>query len=87
MACNFCGSEKEAEFNTEMNVHRRGLNNIDSPGVLLFPKILVCLNCGSSRFAITESQLSLLTTGTQTTEVSIARRNVEHSHPRLENCA
>jgi hypothetical protein len=80
MACNFCGSEKQTEFNTEMNVHLRGLKSIDSPGILLFPRVLVCLDCGFSRFTMAETELWLLATGTHATESSIVRRSVDHCH-------
>jgi hypothetical protein len=43
-----------------MNIHFSGLRNIDYPGLLVFPHILVCLECGSSRFTIPETELALL---------------------------
>jgi hypothetical protein len=50
----------EAEFTTEIMIHFSGLNNIDKPGVLLFPKALVCLDCGFSRFTILGTDVALL---------------------------
>lgn len=40
----------QAEVTAEMLIHFSGIRNIDNPGVLAFPKVLVCLNCGNSRF-------------------------------------
>ena len=46
MSCLSCGSKKQAEFPAEMLIHFRGLKNLDKPGVWVFPKLLVCLDCG-----------------------------------------
>ena len=75
MNCASCGSSNESEFNAEINVHFRGLKNLDNPGVLAFPKILICLDCGFSRFTSTTTELAQLAKGTQTTEPSLALRN------------
>ncbi len=60
MACLACTSGNQAEFTAEINIHLYGRKNIDNPGVLVFPKVLVCLDCGSSRFSISETELSQL---------------------------
>jgi hypothetical protein len=56
MTCLSCGSTKHAELTAEMLIHYPGLKNIDKPGVWLFPKLLVCLDCGSSQFAVSETE-------------------------------
>jgi hypothetical protein len=38
--------EEQAEFASEMIFHFAGLRNVDKPGVLLFSKFSVCLDCG-----------------------------------------
>lgn len=43
-----------------MMIHFSGLRNIDYPGIPAFPRISVCLNCGSSRFNIPETELNRL---------------------------
>ncbi len=60
MNCPACDSETEAEFTVEMMIHFSGIKNIDNPGIPAFPKVLVCLKCGSSRFTIPEAKLALL---------------------------
>jgi hypothetical protein len=60
MVCPLCKSANQAEFTTEMLIHLSGRENIDNPGVLLFPKVLVCLDCGSSRFTTPKIELSQL---------------------------
>jgi len=57
MNCPLCASSNEVEFPTERNIHVGGLRNLNRPSVFLFPKILVCLDCGSSRFTILETEL------------------------------
>jgi hypothetical protein len=60
MPCLLCASGNEAEFTAEINIHFGGLKNIDRSGVLVFPKLLVCLNCGASRFSTPGTELSQL---------------------------
>ena len=61
MSCLSCGSGNQAEFSTEINIHLPGLKKPDKrPSVFVFPKVLVCLDCGSSQFALPESELYLL---------------------------
>jgi hypothetical protein len=72
MSCLLCASGKQAEFGSEILIHFRGLKNLDKPPVWLFPKVLVCLDCGFSRFTTLPSELALLAGGTVTSEVSTA---------------
>jgi hypothetical protein len=48
-----------------MIIHFRSLKNVDEPGVWVFPKLLVCLACGFSRFTVQESELALLARDTR----------------------
>ena len=50
MVCAFCSSLNEAECSGEIMLHVCGPTHAIKPGVLTFPQILVCLNCGASRF-------------------------------------
>jgi hypothetical protein len=47
VACTLCGAEKQEKFSTEIAVHSRDPNK---PLVFVFPKILLCLNCGKPEF-------------------------------------
>jgi hypothetical protein len=60
MHCPQCASETQEEFPAEINIHFSGLRNIDRPGLLVFPKLLVCLECGYSRFTAPEPELAVL---------------------------
>ena len=63
MSCAVCTSVNEAEFNAEMMIHFSGIRHIDTPGVLAFPKVSVCLDCGFSRFTTPEPELRILAKG------------------------
>jgi hypothetical protein len=56
MYCASCQSGNEAEFTAEMMIHFSGVRHIAKPGVLVFPKVLVCLDCGFSRFTTPETE-------------------------------
>ena len=60
MSCQSCGSGNEAELTAEMLVHFPGLKNFDKPAVWLFPKLLICLDCGYSHFTVPESELATI---------------------------
>ena len=60
MSCKACGSNKRVKFTAEIAVHIPGPNNLDKPHLLVFPEILVCLNCGKAEFTVPESQLRAL---------------------------
>jgi hypothetical protein len=57
MSCPLCGSGNQAELTAEMVIHFSGLKNLDKPGVWVFPKLLVCLDCGYSHFTVPERKL------------------------------
>jgi hypothetical protein len=46
-----------------MIIHFSGLKNLDKPGVWVFPKLFVCLDCGFSEFTVPEPELALLASG------------------------
>jgi hypothetical protein len=76
MHCALCQSSNQAEFNTEMMIHFSGRRSIDNPGVLLFTKVLVCLNCGFSRFTTPKTDLARFAGDNMRTEASTQRRSV-----------
>jgi hypothetical protein len=63
MECKSCGSVRQRKFTAEMGIHFPGLKNIDKPVVWVFPKLVVCLDCGISEFAMPEAELRLLAKG------------------------
>lgn len=63
MTCKWCGSDKQRKFTAEVAIHFPGLKGIDKPAVLVFPELLVCLNCGKTELTIPESELRILAEG------------------------
>jgi hypothetical protein len=43
-----------------MNIHLPGLEGINKAGVLVFPKLMICFDCGSTLCALPENELRLL---------------------------
>ena len=64
MSCQLCGSGNEAELASEMVIHFSGLKNLDKPGVGVFSKVLICLDCGSSHFVVPTTELASITKNT-----------------------
>jgi hypothetical protein len=60
MACNSCGSVNQGKFTSEIDIHFPGLGNVKKSPVLVYPEILVCLNCGKAEFTVPKDELALL---------------------------
>lgn len=56
MSCKSCHSGNQSQFSGEMGIHFLGLKNIDKPTVWIFPKLLVCLDCGFTEFVIRNAE-------------------------------
>jgi len=63
MSCKSCQSENERTLNGEVAIHFPGLNGLDKPILWVFPKLLVCLNCGFTEFEIPKAELRRLVEG------------------------
>jgi hypothetical protein len=60
MACNSCGSVNQEMFTSEIDIHFPGLSNAKKSPVLVYPELLVCLNCGKAEFTVPKDELALL---------------------------
>jgi predicted nucleic-acid-binding Zn-ribbon protein len=60
MSCRSCGSENQTKFASEITIHILGLENVNKPTVMVFPKLLLCMNCGFTEFTIAENEMHLL---------------------------
>ena len=48
-----------------MNVHFLCRERLEKPSVLLYPEIIVCLDCGLEEFSVPDAELSKLATAQQ----------------------
>lgn len=60
MPCRSCKSECVTGFDSEINIHLPGLRNLQRPGVWVFPKLIVCFNCGYAECRIDAAQVAQL---------------------------
>jgi hypothetical protein len=68
MTCKSCTSENGLKFSAEINVHFGGWEGLKKPAVLVFPKLLVCMDCGFTEFFTPERELAALASGSVTTK-------------------
>lgn len=68
MSCLLCRLGNQVEFSAEMIVHLGGIKNLDNSGVMLFPKLLVCIGCGFSQFTVPKAELALLASDSPNSE-------------------
>jgi hypothetical protein len=64
MRCVWCRSFKQVELTAEMLIHIPGLKNLDKAPLWLFPKLLVCLDCGRSHFTVPRTELGSIAKNT-----------------------
>jgi hypothetical protein len=72
MSCPSCTIGSQVELSAEMIVHLCGLKNLNNPGVKVFPKLAVCLDCGSVRLTVPETELMLLANGSPPRKLGVA---------------
>lgn len=63
MECKGCASHDIRIFNGELAVHFPGRDGLTKPIVWVFPRLEVCLVCGSTNLTIPAEQLNLLQGG------------------------
>jgi len=59
MPCSTCHSGIR-RFTAEVCIHIPGIENLDKPGVMVFPSLSVCVDCGSAEFIIDQDELQKL---------------------------
>lgn len=60
MSCKSCQSASQRNFNGEVALHFPGLDGLTKLMVWVFPKVLVCLDCGFAEFAVPDEQVKTL---------------------------
>lgn len=68
MRCKLCGSDTLEEFNAEVAVHFPGREGLSKPLAFVFPKLLVCFDCGFTEFVVPRKELDVLATGSSNRE-------------------
>jgi hypothetical protein len=64
MLCKSCQSDNQTFFPTEICIHfPGGLEALRKPHVMVFPQLLICLNCGFAECSIPEAELNVLAEG------------------------
>ena len=69
MPCRSCQSENQRKFGSEISIHFPGLKGLKKPTVWVFPKLVVCFDCGFTEFEIGEPELRLLAEGSEEEEL------------------
>ena len=57
MPCKSCNGTNQREIYSEIAVHGEVRTKLGAPHLLIFPKLLVCLNCGFVEFTLHEAAL------------------------------
>jgi hypothetical protein len=57
MPCPLCSSGELTELSSEIMLHLSGFANINFPGVLTFPQLMICLDCGFTSLTIPRTEL------------------------------
>jgi len=60
MSCKSCQSGSQKTFQSEINIHFRGINKPSEPAVWTFPNLNICLDCGFAEFELAEAELHQL---------------------------
>ena len=60
MSCPSCHSENVREYPAEINIHFPGMKGLTIPTVWVFPKLLVCLDCGAAQFSLPDAERETL---------------------------
>ena len=64
MSCKACQSQNQSDLNGEVAIHFPWVQGLENPIVWVFPKVLVCLDCGFAEFTVPERELGVLVKGT-----------------------
>ena len=84
MSCPSCAQDNRTEFQSEMMPHFSGVKSQEVPGILLFPKLLVCLDCGAGQAKCVLTSTGLLMEGLRrfTSGLSTTLQDIRASAPR-----
>jgi len=78
MSCNRCASNEQKNFSGELLIHFPGLEGLDKGVVWVFPKLIVCLQCGLGQFDVPDEQKEQLKNGNASPSGRAARARGQH---------
>lgn len=73
MVCKKCGSANHNEVNAEVYIHFPGRAGLNKAGLLVFPKLLLCLGCGLTDFTVPQSELRRIVSESENDGESMSR--------------
>jgi hypothetical protein len=68
MPCAMCSSANVTKFTAEIMIHFSGLRHLANPGLLTFPTVSICLECGFSWFTVPKTELASLAGAASTSD-------------------
>lgn len=81
MECKECASHQLQSLNGELAIHFPGRDGLTKPLVFVFPRLEVCLVCGSTNLTIPEEQLKRLRDGLDPSHAGLdIRANTGHGN-------
>jgi hypothetical protein len=60
MTCKQCGSDHVREFRAEINLNAAHFRDLNQQPVMVFPRVWICLRCGTGEFALPPDELKSL---------------------------
>lgn len=63
LLCKSCAASNMVELNAELCIHFRGLKGLEVEPICAFPKLKVCLHCGSIQSDLSAKELGRIREG------------------------
>lgn len=63
MKCKECHSNRQSVLNGEVAIHFSGREGLDKSLVFVFPKLVICFDCGFTEFTTPKKELQVLEHG------------------------
>jgi hypothetical protein len=80
MNCTSCTSDMLKDFDAELAIRFPGREGLDKPPVLVYPKLMACLDCGQVEFVLLDEQIEQLKNGVfSLSEENVPRERSDHS--------
>jgi hypothetical protein len=87
LPCNSCGSINQGKYPGEVDIHFPGLINAGKSPVLVFPELVVCLDCGKTEFMVPKAELDILTNSDTTKRPNLDWKPIKSSKAEAASTA